>query len=301
MTLASPPAQRPSCPRKAPSAALLQIRDVIYTTAGIFQSDNKIQVLEARCQKRMQALGVSTLGEYYQCLTSRPMHHDELVSLLNEITVGETCFFRNRPQLAAIRKIVLPRVMENRSKIGLRHIRVWSAGCSTGEEPYSLAMILLEEAQDRLKDWTFEVIATDINENSIVFAQEGRYGDYSVRNLDAQTLQRHFAPEQGKFLVKPAVKSAVSFKRINLFDDSRMMVMKGMDIILCCNVLIYFDATSKKRVIQHFSTNLFPHGYLFLGHAESLFGTSDDFQLVHLPSATAYVKAEKRLVNEGGK
>jgi chemotaxis protein methyltransferase CheR len=79
------------------------------------------------------------------------------------------------------------------------------------------------------------------------------------------------------------------------------MVMKGMDIILCCNVLIYFDATSKKRVIQHFSTNLFPHGYLFLGHAESLFGTSDDFQLVHLPSATAYVKAEKRLVNEGGK
>lgn len=249
----------------------------------------------------MQALGINTLNEYYECLTSRPMHHAELVSLLNEITVGETCFFRNRPQLDGIRKIVLPRIMENRSRIGLRHIRVWSAGCSTGEEPYTVAMIFREEAHDRLKDWTFEVIATDINENSIAFAQEGCYGDYSVRNLDAQTLQRHFVPEQGKFRVKPEVKSVVSFKRVNLFDDSRMMFMKGMDIILCCNVLIYFDATSKKRVIQHFYTNLFPHGYLFLGHAESLFGSSDEFQLVHLPSATAYVKAEKRLVHEGGK
>jgi len=115
------------------SAALLQIREVIYSTAGIFQPDNKIEILEARCQKRMQALGIGTLAEYYQCLTSRPMHHDELMSLLNEITVGETCFFRNRPQLAAIREIVLPRIVENRSRIGLRHIRVWSAGCSTGE------------------------------------------------------------------------------------------------------------------------------------------------------------------------
>ena len=281
---------------RPPSQALLRIRDVIYKTAGIFQANNKIQVLESRCQKRMEVLGVATLDEYYQCLTSRPMHRAELVSLLNEITIGETCFFRNRPQLEALRKIVLPRIVAAKSQVELRNIRIWSAGCSTGEEPYTLSMILHDEAHSLLKDWTFEIIATDLNEQSVAHAQAGQYGDYSIRNTDPQILHKYFLPEGGKYSVKPEVKTAVSFKRLNLFDDARMMFMKGMDIILCCNVLIYFDAESKKRVIQHFYTNLFNHGYLFLGHSESLFSISDAFQLVHLPSTTAYVKAK-----EGGK
>lgn len=306
MTTVASNAARPAAAAARPvyrpaSPVLLQIRDVIYKTAGIFQADNKIQMLENRCQKRMQALGVGTLNEYYECLTSRPMHHAELVSLLNEITIGETCFFRNRPQLDGIRKIVLPRIMEAKSKIALRHLRIWSAGCSTGEEPYTLAMMLLDESPKLLKDWTFEVIASDLNENSVAHAQAGRYGDYSVRNTDPQVLQKYFLPDQDKYAVKPEVKSVVRFKRMNLFDDARMMFMKGMDMILCCNVLIYFDVTSKKRVIQHFYTNLFDYGYLFLGHSESLFGISDEFQLVHLPSSTTYVKAEKRLVQEGEK
>lgn len=304
MTPPSTPAMRSferSTIRSAASPALSQIRDVIYKTAGIFHADNKLHLLEDRCNKRMQALGIPSLNEYYQCLTSRSMHRAELVSLLNEITIGETCFFRNRPQLDGIRKIILPRVVEAKSQIEYRHIKIWSAGCSTGEEPYTLAIMLLEETPELLKGWTFEVIGTDINEHSIAHAQEGRYGDYSVRNTDAQLLQKYFISQEGKFWVKPELRSVVSFKRINLFDDSRLMFMKGMDIILCCNVLIYFDTDSKKRVIQHFYNNLFNHGYLFLGHSESLYGISDEFQLVHLPSAIAYVKTEKRLVNEGGK
>ncbi len=282
-------------------APLLQIRDVIYNTAGIFQADNRLHVLESHCGKRMLALGVGSLREYHECLTSRPMHRAELVSLLNEITIGETCFFRNRPQVDAIRKIVLPRIMEAKSSIALRHLRIWSAGCSTGEEPYTMAMILLDESQKQLKNWTFEVIASDLNENSIAHAQAACYGDYSVRNTEPLILQKYFIPQNGKFTLKPEVKAVVNFKRVNLSDDSRMMFMKGMDIILCCNVLIYFDAVSKGRVIQHFYTNLVNHGYLFLGHAESLFGISDEFQLVHLPSTTAYVKAEQRLVKGEGK
>lgn len=293
------PADRP--PYRPPSAALLQIRDMIYKTAGIFQADNKIQMLENRCQKRMQALGITSFNEYYECLTSRPMHRAELVSLLNEITVGETSFFRNRPQLEGIRNVVLPRIVQSKSQIELRHIRIWSAGCSTGEESYTLGMMLLDEAHKTLRNWTFEVIATDLNEKSIAHAQAGCYGDYSIRNTDPQILQKYFLPEGGQYTVKPEVKAVVSFKRLNLFDDARMMFMKGMDLILCCNVLIYFDVDSKKRVIQHFCTNLFDHGYLFLGHAESLFGISSEFQLVHLPSSTAYVKAGKRPVQEGGK
>jgi len=304
MTVASTAARPATAARpvhRPPSPSLLQIRDVIYKAAGIFQADNKIQVLENRCQKRMQALGITTFNEYHECLTSRPMHHAELVSLLNEITIGETCFFRNRPLIDGIRRVVLPHIMEDKSKIALRHLRIWSAGCSTGEEPYTLAMMLLDESQKLLKDWTFEVVATDLNEKSVAHAQAGTYGDYSVRNTDPQILQKYFVPEEGKYSVKPEVKSVVSFKRVNLFDDARMIFMKGMDIILCCNVLIYFDLASKKRVIQHFFTNLFDHGYLFLGHSESLFGVSDAFQLVHLPSSTAYVKARQKPVQEGGK
>lgn len=285
---------------RVPSAALSRIRDAIYETSGIFQADNRLYILESRCQKRMQALGIANLNEYYECLTSRPMHRAELVSLLNEITVGETCFFRNRPQFEAIRKIVLPRVMAAKSQIALRHLRVWSAGCSTGEEPYGLAMLLMDESAGQLKGWTFEVIATDINENSISHAQAGRYGDYSTRNTEPVLLHKYFSAEGKEYCVKPEVKSHVSFKHMNLSDDSRMMFMKGLDVILCCNVLIYFDVASKKRVIQHFHDSLFGHGYLFLGHAESLYGVSGDFQLVHLPSTTAYVKAQPAAENEGG-
>jgi chemotaxis protein methyltransferase CheR len=299
MTSASPTVLRHGW--KPPAPALFQIRDVIYKAAGIFQADNKMHFLEDRCRRRMRVLGVGSLPEYHECLTARPMRHAELVSLLNEITIGETCFFRHRPQLEAIRNIVLPRITEAKAKISFRSLKIWSAACSTGEEPYTLAMILLDEAQSQLKGWSFEIIATDLNENSIAIAQEGCYGDYSVRNTDAEILRRFFTCEAGKYCVKPEVKSVVSFRRVNLFDDSRMMFMKGMDLILCCNVLIYFDANSKRRVIQHFFNNLLDHGYLFLGHAESLFGISDDFQLVHMPMSTAYTKSKKRLVNEGGK
>jgi chemotaxis protein methyltransferase CheR len=277
-----------SSPLSPPAmVVLIQIRDLIYKSAGIFQADNKLRLLEDRCQKRMQHLGVLTLRDYYECLTSKPMRQAELVSLLNEITIGETSFFRNRPQLDGIRNIVLPRLVEARTRLSARHIRIWSAGCSTGEEAYTLAIILLEEAQARLKGWTFELVATDLNDRSIAHAKAGSYGEYSVRHLDPHLRHKYFEVGGDKFSVKPVVKEVVSFSRLNLLDDPRITLTKELDLILCCNVLIYFDGLSKKRVIQHFYTDLLPHGYLFLGHAESLYGISEEFRLVHLPSATA--------------
>jgi chemotaxis protein methyltransferase CheR len=275
------------------SEPLIQIRDLIYKTAGIFQADNKLQLLERHCNKRMKALGVPTLRDYYGCLTVNPMHQAEMVSLLNEITIGETFFFRNRPQLDAMRKIVLPTILNAKSKTGQAPLRIWSAGCSTGEEPFTLSMMLIEETQDTLKGRGTEIIATDINERSIAHAKTGCYDDHSTRNLEPHFRNKYFSISGDKLQVKPEVQANVSFSRLNLLDDSRMVFAKGMDVILCCNVLIYFDAASKKRVIQHFYRNLLPHGYLFLGHSESLFGISEDFRLVHMPSATAYVKSEK--------
>jgi chemotaxis protein methyltransferase CheR len=277
---------------------LIQIRDLIYKVAGIFQADNKLRLLEDRCQKRMKTLGIPTLRDYFDCLTIKPIRQTEMVSLLNEITIGETCFFRNRPQIDAIRKIVLPKIIEAKSKLALRQLRIWSAGCSTGEEPYTLAMVLLEEQLSQLRGWTAEILATDLNERSIAHAKAGSYGDYSTRNVEPLFRGKYFLLNGDKLKVKPDVQSGVSFSRLNLLDDACMLFIKGVDLILCCNVLIYFDAISKKRVIQHFYTNLLQHGYLFLGHSESLFGVTDEFRLVHLPSCTAYVKSEKRMADQ---
>jgi len=276
-----------------PSPALLQVRDLVYQTAGIFHPDNKLRLLEDRCTRRMKALGVSTLKEYSLRLSAKPTRQTEMVSLLNEITIGETYFFRNEPQLKALKNVILTRILEAKSKFSLRHLRIWSAGCSTGEEPYTLSMMLLEEASGRLKGWTFEIIATDLNENSVQHCKAGLYREYSTRNLSPHFKEKYFIAQADALQVGPSVKSKVSFSRLNLLDDTRMATLKGMDVILCCNVLIYFDVASKQRVIQHFYDNLLPHGYLFLGHAESLYGINDEFHLVHLPSATAYVKGEK--------
>jgi chemotaxis protein methyltransferase CheR len=279
-----------------PSPDLVKIRDLVYQVAGIFQPDNKLRLLEDRCSRRMQTLGVRSLREYYECLTIKPIRQAELVTLLNEITIGETCFFRNLPQLEALRNIVLPKIVEAKAMIPIRHLRLWSAGCSTGEEPHTLSMILLEEALGRLKGWTFEILATDLNERSLESAKLGVYGSYSTRNLPPYFRQKYFIERGSELRVSPEVAKHVTLSRVNLLDDARVSFLKGLDLIMCCNVLIYFDGASKRRVIQHFFNNLLPHGYLFLGHSESLFGISDDFRLVHLPSATAYIRTDKRQV-----
>jgi chemotaxis protein methyltransferase CheR len=286
-TTAVAPAVVPSGP---PDPDLIRIRDLIYQVAGIFHPDNKLRLLLDRCGRRMKELNTPGLREYFDCLTVKPMRQAELLALLNEITIGETCFFRSQPQLDALRQIVIPKILEAKSTLPLRRLRIWSAGCSTGEEPYTLSMLLLEEAQGRLKNWSIEILATDLNERSLAHAKNAIYGTYSTRNLTPYYRQKYFTPAGDQLQVQPFVRNNITFSRLNLSDDGRMTFMKGLDVVFCCNVLIYFDLLSKRRVIQHFYNNLLPHGYLFLGHSESLYGVSEDFHLVHLPGATAYIK-----------
>jgi chemotaxis protein methyltransferase CheR len=276
-----------------PDPDLGRIRDLIYQVAGIFHPDNKLRLLQERCSRRMKELKANSLREYLDHLTVRPTRQAELVALLNEITIGETCFFRNQPQLEALRQIVIPKILEAKAKLPLRRLRIWSAGCSTGEEPYTLGMLLLEESFGQLKNWTVEILATDLNERSLTHARNALYGTYSTRNLTAHYRQKYFAPTGEQLQLQPFARSDISFNRLNLSDDARMTFMKGLDLIFCCNVLIYFDLASKRRVIRHFYNNLLPHGYLFLGHSESLYGVNNDFRLIHMPGATAYVKGER--------
>lgn len=278
-----------------PEPELVRIRDLVYQVAGIFHPDNKLRLLQDRCGRRMKELKVQSLREYFECLTVRPIRQTELVLLLNEITIGETCFFRNQPQLDALRRIVLPNILQVKSRLPLRRLRIWSAGCSTGEEPYTLRILQLEESAGPLKDWSVEILATDLNERSLTHAKAAVYGNYSTRNLPPTYRDKYFTPQGDQLQVSSIARGNINFGRLNLSDDARMTFMKSMDVIFCCNVLIYFDLASKRRVIQHFYNNLLPHGYLFLGHSESLYGVSDDFRLVHFPGATAYVKGERSL------
>jgi chemotaxis protein methyltransferase CheR len=283
-----------------PDPDLVRIRDLVYQVAGIFHPDNKLRLLHDRCGRRMKELQTKSFRDYLDCLTNKPIRRTELVALLNEITIGETCFFRNQPQLDALRQVVIPKVLEAKAGLPIRRLRIWSAGCSTGEEPYTLSMLMLEDANNQLKNWAVEIAATDLNENSLAHAKNATYGAYSTRNLTPHYRQKYFSPAGEQLQVQPSVRSGINFSRLNLSEDARMTFMKGFDVIFCCNVLIYFDLNSKRRVIQHFYNNLLPYGYLFMGHSESLYGVSDDFRLVHLPGATAYVKGERSKTGKQG-
>ncbi len=270
--------------------AWIRIRDLIYQVSGIYQAENKFYLLVARANRRMIVVGARSPREYLEYLTARPNRGTEMRNLLNEITIGETCLFRSKPQIDALRRVVIPSLAEAKRKLAFTKLRFWSAGCSTGEESYTLAMILLEETQALLKGWTFEVMATDLNDRSVAKAQEGVYNDYAVRNVPAEFMRKYFSKAGSEFRVADSVKAHITFSRLNMLDDSKMLILRGLDAIFCCNVLIYFDGKSKTRTIQHFFNALLPNGYFFLGHSESLYGINEKFRLVHFPGATAYWK-----------
>ncbi len=216
----------------------LRLRDLVYQSCGIYHSEEKLYLLVAACKRRMTAIGSQvTSGRAYLDRLSSPLTRDlESRELLNQITIGETCLFRSQAQLNALHNVILPEIAAERSKIGLQRLKVWSAGCSTGEEPYTLAMFLLEEQEKLLKDWTFEIQATDLNDNSVATARAGIYGDYALRNTPELFKRKYFVPGDGtKLKVKDEVKARITFTRLNLNDDSRMLFMKGMDLIFCCH------------------------------------------------------------------
>src|SRR5260370_15062731 len=175
----------------------------------------------------MKAVGARTPREYLDFLMARPNRDAEMRNLLNEITIGETCLFRSMAQSEALRKVVIASLAEAKKKLSCTKLRFWSAGCSTGEEPYTLAMILLEETQTTLKGWTFEVVATDLNDRSVAKAQEGVYNDYAVRNVPAEFMNKYFTKSGSEYRVADSVRPYITFSRLNMQDDSKMLFMRG--------------------------------------------------------------------------
>ncbi len=267
------------------------LRDFIYNICGIYFSNSKKYFLESRLKRRMEAVAAQSYQEYYACLKTVNGSATELKRLLDEITTNETCFFRNVPQLNALEQLLLPEIVAHKGKLGFRKIRVWSAGSSSGEEAYTLAMVLLEKRTALLKDWIIEIVGTDINETVLALAKEGVYNEYAVRNTPDYYLRKYFRQEEGgRYILAPEVKKLVSFSHVNLYDDNKMLFMKSFDFIFCANVLIYFDLASKSKIVQHFYNNLQPYGYFFVGQSESLHGVNDQFRTVHFPGGFTYKK-----------
>jgi chemotaxis protein methyltransferase CheR len=294
MTIVTQPANPQAAAPKGPAIVdpvFRQIRDLVYKVSGIYQSEDKLYLLADGCERRCKAIGVQSPREYWDHLTAHPSRDGELRQLLNEITIGETCLFRSQAQLDALRKVILPELTSDKMRQITKRLRIWSAGCSTGEEPYTLAMTLMEEKEGLLKDWQFEIVATDLNDRSVETAKEGIYGDYALRNTTDYYKRKYFvSTADSRLQVRPDLKKFVTFNRLNLQDDSKMLFMKGMDVIFCCNVLIYFDGASKARVIAHFFNDLTFGGYFFLGTSESILKLNEQFHLVHFPGTIAYWK-----------
>jgi len=278
-----------------------QIRDLVYKTSGIYQQEERLYLLAESSGRRIKRLGLRNAREYWELLNAQATRDREMRQLLNEVTIGETCVFRSQPQLDAVRKIILPEIVAEKTKQLTKRLRIWSAGCSTGDESYTLAMNMMEEANGLLKGWTIEVLATDLNDRSIEAAKAGIFGDHALRHTTNYYKSKYFTPidqkiddqqinDQKMFQVRPEVRKLITFSRLNLQEDSKMLFMKGMDLIFCCNVLIYFDGPSKSKAINHFFSNLNFGGYFFLGTSESLMKLNDNFRLVHFPGAIGYRK-----------
>ncbi|MCG2733189.1 CheR family methyltransferase [Pseudodesulfovibrio aespoeensis] len=263
------------------------LRDFIYEQCGIYIADNRKYLLENRLGNRLKKLNLRNFDEYYNFLRYDAARNAELKKLFEVITTNETSFYRNPPQLQVFQEKVLTEVVEA-AKSGGRKLRIWSAGCSTGEEPYTIAMIIHALLQADIANWDIRITANDLSERVLESARKGVYNDYTLRTTPKEIAQRYFDLNDGVNTVRPEVKKLVSFGQINLRDRAQIKRVERSQIVFCRNVIIYFDDAMKKQVISSFYDNLLPGGYLIIGHSESLHNITRAFKPIHFPGAIIY-------------
>lgn len=265
------------------------LREIIYAKCGIFFADTKRYLLETRLLRRLEERNLKTFEDYYYFLTYDAAREKELHHLFNAIVTNETSFFRDLPQLEAFRKGVVPTVLEEKLKANSRTLKIWSAACSTGEEPFTLAMMLMEDGLP-LKGWNIDILGTDISDHVIRSANAASYDKYSLRNTPENFLRKYFASAGDTYTVGKKVQEVVKYRKVNLIDPIEMRMIKGMDIIFCRNALIYFDDASKKKVIGHLYDSMSKGGYLFVGFSETLHNITRLFRPVSIERSVVYQK-----------
>ncbi len=265
--------------------------------SGLYFDKDRAQLLHLALWRRLQELQYNSYQEYYTLLQRQPEGRFELVRLLNLITIGETYFFRNRPQFDALIDTILPEIIQNKMYSSQRCIRIWSAGCSKGDEPYSVAIAIIE-VLPLFENWNISILGTDINSEALAYAREASYTQRDVAQLPRVYLNKYFQRKGIRYVLNNKVRGLVRFEYHNLARDSfNLQGMHDLDIIFCRNVTIYFDLPTTKRIIDNFYDCLAPGGYLFLGHAETLWQITTKFEIKELPQTIVYKKASSPVDN----
>jgi chemotaxis protein methyltransferase CheR len=243
-------------------------------------------LLEKRRARRLRELELSSFAAYHYLIRSASPSDEEFARLIDEITTNETYFFRERNQLRTLTDEIFAELRIQKKAQGGSPISVWSAGCSSGEEPYSVLILAIEAGLVPGRD--IRVYASDISRRMLRKARQGLYREASFRETEPLLREKYFIEKDGSWRISDEIKKYVDFVHANLLDRSKIGLLGSMDVILCRNVIIYFDLESKRRVIQTFYEKLRPGGHLLLGHAESLINLSNSFDLRHLKNDLVY-------------
>ena len=258
-------------------------RKVIYDESGITFSATNRSILDSRIKEMLRKKNLNTPQEYYELISKDP---EEMKIMLDAVTTNLTRFFRNQPHFDAFINYVIPQIIEyKKSKNSFdKTIKIWSAGCSTGEEPYTLAMIMKEICP---MGWDFQITASDISLKCLMTAQTGFYADNKIDGIPENYLQKYFTKVDGGYQVNKDLQAKIKFDYHNLKNDSGA---RNLDVVFCRNVLIYFDEPAQLKVIDNFWNSMAAHSYLYIGHSESLFGMNTKFEFLKTQWACLYRK-----------
>jgi chemotaxis protein methyltransferase CheR len=260
------------------------LRDYIYEKSGIYISDTKKYLIENRLLRILQERNLSSFEDYLKFIRIST-NGDELNRLFDAVTTNETYFYRETEQLNVFINDVIPKVLGQ--KKGSSVVKIWSAACSTGEEPYTLSLMLLEKGYNPKQ---FEIHGSDISEAVLSSAKAAVYNSYSIRNVPELIMKKYFFSAGQSYVLNDSIKKTVKLIKVNLIDDKNMRLLRNMDVIFCRNVLIYFDTKSKQKVISHLYDCLSPGGYLIIGSSESLHNITRAFRPNVLNKVIAYQK-----------
>jgi len=251
------------------------LSSLLYKQSGLVLTPDKGYLLETRLQPVARSHGLNSIEQIVATLRSR--RDERLInSITDAMTTNESLFFRDRTPFEQFKTVVLPKLLETRA--AKKHIRIWSAACSSGQEPYSLCMIL-DELGAKIAGWRIEIIATDISSEMIARARAGIYSQFEVqRGLPVQLLVKYFQQDGDRWQLNEKIRKMVTFREFNLLQDPR--VLGTFDVVFCRNVLIYFDQNTKRQVLEGIARQMAPDGYLYLGGAETVISITDKFQPV---------------------
>ncbi len=256
-------------------------RKLIYDESGIHFSATNRSILESRLKERLREKKLDHVRQYYDIITR---DKEEFKLFLDSITTNLTRFFRNQAHFDALERFVVVELMKIKKPAGDYTLKIWSAGCSTGEEPYTIAMLMKEILPS---PWKVEIIASDISLKSLMVGKEGFYGDARIAGIPENYLKKYFDRVEGGYRIHDDIRSAIRFDYHNLKNDSGW---RKLDVVFCRNVLIYFDEAAQKASVERFWDSMAAKSFLFIGHSESLFGMSTKFEFVKTEWATLYRK-----------